>query len=292
MGVVVGTVMPLVLIFFLQGCVSSSKMTIAATASLLEDIVAATNKQSDLRIVQQGTPAYLMLLDGMVESWPENERILLAAAQGYASYASVFIEDDDQAHANLLYGRAKVYALQALDTRGLKQPRKSRFDQFEERLAKTNAGDVPYLFWSASIWGSWISLNRDSMAAIAELPRVERMMNRVLELDEGFHYGGPHLFMGIWYASRPAMAGGDLKRSQQHFQRAVELGKGQFLMAYIYYAENYAKNARDKKLYISLLQQVLDSPVDAVAELTLSNSVAQRKARQMLETVDEHIWQD
>ena len=37
----------------MQGCVASSKMTIVATASLLEDIVAATNKQSDLRIVRQ-----------------------------------------------------------------------------------------------------------------------------------------------------------------------------------------------------------------------------------------------
>ena len=28
---------------------------------------------------------------------------------------------------------------------------------------------------------------------------------KVLELDEGFYYGGPHLFMGIWFASRPKM---------------------------------------------------------------------------------------
>ena len=282
----------LLLLFCLQGCVSSSKMTIVATASLLEDIVDATNKQSDLRIVRQGTPAYLMLLDGMVESWPENEQILLAAAQGYASYASVFIEEDDQAHASLLYERAKSYALKALEGRGIKNPRRSRFDQFEADIAKTRNGDVSYLFWGASIWGSWISLNRESMAAIAELPRVEKMMYRVLELDEGYHYGGPHLFMGIWFASRPAMAGGDLNRSREHFQRAVELGKGQFLMAYVYYADHYAKNAFDKTLYVSLLQKVLDAPVDAVDELTLSNSVAQRKAQQMLDTVDENIWQE
>ena len=94
-GAVISGIIPFLLVFLLHGCATSSKMTIAATASLLEDIVAATNKQPDLRIVRQGTPAYLMLLDGMVESWPGNEQILLAAAQGYASYASVFIEEDD-----------------------------------------------------------------------------------------------------------------------------------------------------------------------------------------------------
>ncbi len=51
------------------------------------------------------------------------------------------------------------------------------------------------------------------------------MMKRVLELDETFYYGGAHLFMGIWFASRPKGFGGDLKKAQQHFLKAIELGR-------------------------------------------------------------------
>ena len=124
---------------------------------------------------------------------------------------------------------------------------------------------------------------------MAELPRVELLMKKVLKLDEGFHYGGPHLFMGVWYASRPKMAGGDLKAAQAHFLKAIELGQGKFLMANIYYADQYAKKAFDKELYISILEKVLQTPADSVPELTLLNTVAHRKAKEMLAEADDYF---
>ena len=36
--------------------------TVVATAFLLEDVVKASSRQSDLRMIREGTPAYLMLL--------------------------------------------------------------------------------------------------------------------------------------------------------------------------------------------------------------------------------------
>jgi hypothetical protein len=125
--------------------------------------------------------------------------------------------------------------------------------------------------------------------ALAELPRVESMMQRVLELDEGFYYGGPHLFWGIWFASRPKIAGGDLKKAQAHFLRAFEFGKGKFLMAYVYYANVYARQTLDKDLYISTLQTVLNTPADTLPELTLLNTVAKKKAKELLDRVEEYF---
>jgi len=55
------------------------------------------------------------------------------------------------------------------------------------------------------------------MEAMSELPRVEWMMKRALELDEGFYYGGPHLFMGIWYGSRPKWPAEILKKLKSIF---------------------------------------------------------------------------
>jgi hypothetical protein len=113
------------------------------------------------------------------------------------------------------------------------------------------------------------------------------MMRRSLELDEGFYYGGPHIFMGIWFASRPAIAGGDLQKAQAHFLKALELGEGKFLMAYVYYADNYARRALDKELFVSTLEKVLATPADSTPELTLLNTVAQQKAQELLVSVDE-----
>ena len=114
-------------------------------------------------------------------------------------------------------------------------------------------------------------------------------MKRVLELDEGFYYGGLHLFMGIWFASRPTIAGGDLKKAQEHFLEALEIGQGKFLMAYVYYADYYARKTMDKGLFISILQKVLESPADTSPELTLVNSVAKRQAKELLSRVGEYF---
>jgi hypothetical protein len=265
-------------------------LTVAATASLLEDVAKSAYRQSDLKLIREGMPAYLMLIDGMVQALPNNERLLISAAQSYASFASAFIYDQDQEYANILYGRAKEYALRALERIGFKEPLSKSFDDFEKDLnAFGQKKDVAYLFWAASCWGNWISLNQNSIEAVAELPRVELMVKRVLELDEGFYYGGAHIFMGVLWASKPPVAGGDLSRAKEHFLKAIALGRGEFLLTYIYYADYYAKRAFDKELFISTLETVVKTPANITPDLTLLNTVAQSKAKRMLNEVDEYF---
>jgi tetratricopeptide (TPR) repeat protein len=238
-------------------------LTVAATASLLEDVAKSAYRQSDLRIVREGMPSYLMLIDGMVQALPDNERLLISA---------------------------KEYALRALERIGFKDPLSKSFDDFEKDLhAFGQKKDVPYLFWAASCWGNWISLNQDSIEAVAELPRVELLVKRVLELDEGFYYGGAHIFMGVLWASKPQVAGGDLNRAKEHFLKAIELGRGEFLLTYIYYADYYARKAFDKELFIATLETVLKTPADITPDLTLLNTVAQAKAKKMITQVDEYF---
>jgi len=279
----------LILIFLSSSCLPSKKLTVGATATLLEEVARSSYRQSDLRMIREGMPAYLMLMDGMIEAWPNNERLLIAAAQTYSSFASIFVEDQDQEYAKLLFGRGKDYALRSLERRGLKEPLQSPFEDFKESVKNLGEKDLPYLFWGATCWANWIRLNLDSMEALAELPKVEWMMKRVLEIDGGFYYGGPHLFMGIWLASRPKIAGGDLKKAQEHFLKALEFGKGKFLMAYIYYAIYYARQALDKDLFISTLQKVLETPADISPELTLLNTVAKKKAQELLSHAEEYF---
>jgi hypothetical protein len=274
-------------IFLLSGCLPNKKLTVGATATLLEGVAKSAFQQSDLKLVREGIPAYLMLMDGMIESVPDNAELLINAAQTYSSFASAFIEETDPEYAKQLYRRARDYSLRSLEIRGLKDPAGSPFDTFKEDMAGRGRKDVSYLFWAATSWGSWIKLNLDSMEALAELPRVELMMKRVLDLDEGFYYGGPHIFMGIWFASWPREAGGDLKKAQKHFQKALEVGQGKFLMAYVYYADFYARRALDKDLFVSTLQKVLDTPVNVSPEVTLLNAVARKRATDLLDRKEE-----
>ena len=279
----------LCLLFFLSSCLPNKKLTVGATATLLEEVARASYRQSDLRILREGMPAYLMLIDGMVQTVPDNEQLLIAAAQSYSSFASLFVEDQDKEYANLLYERGKQYGLRSLEMRGFKEPLQRSFDDFKEGLKRLGKKDVPYIFWAATCWVNWIRLNLDSIEAISELPRVESLMKRALELDEGFYYGGPHLFMGIWFASRPKIVGGDLKKAQEHFLKALDLGKGKFLMAYVYYANYYARKIMDKELFTSTLQKVLETPAEISPDLVLLNTVAKKQAKDLLSHVGEYF---
>jgi hypothetical protein len=60
-------------------------------------------------------------------------------------------------------------------------------------------------------------------------------------------------------------------------------------MAYVYYASTYARQALDKDLFSSLLQGVLKSPADDPPELTLLNTVAKKKARDLLDRTQEYF---
>ena len=281
--------MLLLLLCLPMSCATSKTMTVGATASLLDDVAQSAYRQSDLKLIREGMPAYLMLIGGMVEAVPDNERLLITAAQAYASFASAFVQEEDREYARELYAKARNYALSALQQIGFKNPVASEFDSFEKTLQALGKKDVPYIFWAASCWGNWISLNQRSMEALAELPRVELMMKRVLELDEGFYYGGAHIFMGVLEASRPKIAGGDLNKAQNHFLKAIELGHGKFLMTFVYYADYYAKKKFDKALYVSTLETVLKTPADIMPDLTLLNTVAQARAKVMLNEADNYF---
>ena len=269
------------------GCIPNKQMTVSSTATLLEDISKSAYKQSDLRIIREGMPAYLMLIDGMVEAVPNNARLLITAAQAYASFASAFIEDADKDYARVLFAKAKDYGLRALEIRGLRNPVSAPFDAFEAAVNRLDKGDVPYLFWTGACWGSWIRLNLGSIAAVAKLPRVEALMKRVMVLVAQFYYGGPHLFMGILLASRPPIAGGDLNKAHYHFKKALAFSQDVFLMTRVYFASHYARKTFDRELFTASLQTVLDTPTDRVAQLTLLNTAAHRKAEELLKQADD-----
>ena len=71
--------------------------------------------------------------------------------------------------------------------------------------------------------------------------------------------------------------------------KAIELGRGEFIMAYIFYADYYAKKAFDKDIYTSTLETALNTPADINPELTLLNTVAHAKAKSMLGEADDYF---
>lgn len=268
-----------------SGCANRIKISLAQ--SLVADVAQATERHDDPALVMQSMPAFLLLLEGLLEENPRNANLLLTATEGYASYATL-IELNDRERAHNSYGRAKEFGLRALHKRKkIRHLLGAPFTQFSTITAHLKPKDLPLVFWTASAWGGWISTNLESMAALADLPKVIHLMEWVIGVDEGFKHAAPHLFLGVYYAALPPMLGGQPDRALHHFNRSHELTDGTSLMVHVLKARYYARQIFDRDLHDALLREVLQTETAPEAsDLILQNEMAKTMARQLLEESD------
>lgn len=277
------------LLLSFQGC-SITQLTIGATGGILEGGFEAMNRETDLQLASQAIPAELKLLDGLILKAPDNESLLLLGAQGYTSYALGFVEDSSGQRASLFYLRARDYGLRILfRNKDFENNFKGDLGDFQKALDEFGKDDVPAVFWTANAWGNYVNLNRDNVEALADLPKVEAMMNFVLKHDESYFYGGAHLFFGTILGSMPAMFGGDTTSARVHFEKAIQISRGKFLMIYYYYAKSYAVMTQNKELFESLLHKVLDAPVNILPDQNLANAIAKAKAKELLKHESDYF---
>ncbi len=267
-----------------------NKIAVNATGSIIEYGIEALAEESDLIFARESAPANLKLLEGLIKANPESDKLLLSASRGFASYSLAFIEDEDKERAKYFYMKGKNYGLRILKkNEQFNEALNKDVDSFNQALKLFAGDDVPALFWSGFSWGSWINLNLDSPEALVELPKVESIMRRVLELDETYYYGGAHMFFGTAYGFRPPMLGGNLEKAREHFEKAREIADGKFLLNYVYKARYYAVPVQDRNLFEGILQKVILAPPDILPEQRLVNEIAKLKAKKMLSQVDEYF---
>ena len=259
-----------------------------ATSRLAENISAAVLDQEDVLIIRDGGPAYLIAIDGLIQGDPNNQTLLLAGARLYSAYASGFI--GDPARAERLTLRARVYAARALCRRrtSLCEPGKLSFDDFEKALRLTAQSDVDALYGLGSAWASWVQANSSDWNAIADIPKVQALMERVVLLSPEYESGSAHLYLGVLYTLRPENMGGRPNLGRRHFESAIELSGGRNLSAKVLFARQYARLVFDRALHDQLLTDVVDSDPKA-SGFTLSNVLAQKEAHELLADADEYF---
>lgn len=269
------------------GC-SMRTVALRTTVDLLERGAPATRDEGDWRLARDAMPAQIAMVEGLLRSAPEDARLLRLAAQGLAGYAFLFIEDEDPRRARDLYERACDRGMAALGRREeLRGIAELPLDRFEAALKRAEREDAPDLFWAAFSWAGHINLSKNSPSAVAELPKAVAMMRRVLELDPGYNFAGADLFFGVYYASRPAILGGDVKKAREHFAAARSRADDKYLMALVLEARYAAVALQDRKLFADLLTQARDAEAGRLPEARLADEAAKLKARDLLERIDE-----
>jgi len=145
------------LILAAAGCIPVKHTRVAAVALTLQDVAQAASKQTDTSLIREGTPAYLMLVDGLIEAYPDSPELLLAGCRAYGSYASMVADEASPRKAEALYLTAKRYGFRALSGRtDFGQAAAGNLNEFREFLQRYQKEDVPALFWTAGAWAGWI----------------------------------------------------------------------------------------------------------------------------------------
>ena len=270
--------------FVLLYCSSCTSLVVNP---LLDPLTLSLQKQTDLELLEDGAPSLLLLLDGLIASDPDNVHLLMTATKAYGAYASILYEEGKTERAVNMSVKARDYGISLLtQLRGLENITGQTVGEIKTALEKIRPDQVDYLFWGAYGWATWIQHKEGAAAAMADLPIVELIMLRVVELNDSYYYGGAHIFLGAYYGSRPQIYGGKPEASRKHFERALEISNRQFLPAQVAYAQTYARIMFDRELYTALLTEVLEQPLKD-SDTASSNKLAKLMAEKLLAQVDE-----
>ncbi|MBS0569497.1 MAG: TRAP transporter TatT component family protein [Proteobacteria bacterium] len=259
-----------------------------ATDQFADNLTAAILNDDDPGTVRDGVPAYLLLIDGMIQGDPENAGALLAGAKLYGAYAGGFVSDP--VRAQRLADRAYDYAHRALCLREkeLCEALDKPYDAYLAQLKEIDRGDVPVVYGFAAAWAGKIQVNSGDWNAIADLPKLQATLERCTTLDPHYDNGGAYLYLGVINSIRPASLGGKPEQGKAYFEKALELSGGKDQMVRVLYAQFYARLVFDKDLHDKLLNAVLAADPHAPG-LTLINTLAKEKAKVLLDSGKDYF---
>jgi ribosomal protein S7 len=268
--------------------VACASMVASAGSGLAGNLNTAIMNQDDPPLVRDGAPAYLLMLDSFVEGAPENVAVLSAAAELYSAYGVVFV--DDPLRARKLTTRGRAYGRRALCAAeeavcGIWD---LPYDEFIQGLQQVRVKQAPALYTFGLSWLAWIQSHSGDFSALAKLPQVQAVLQRVQQLDEDYEEANIEHFLAVLNTIRPPALGGDFEAGLAHYQRALELSGERDLAIKIDYARYYARTLYDRELHDRLLEEVLAAdPVQP--GLTLFNTLAQDEAQELLASADDYF---
>ena len=279
-------------------------MAVNALAETLAEGAVVYASDEDPELVREALPFNLKTIETLLASSPDHADLLLSACSTFTLYAAGFLEVDaevaewdlDYARSEVLntrarnmHVRARDYCLRrvevdhpGLSARLIRQP--------EAAVAEFGIDDVETLYWLGASWGSAIVLGLDRPDLAADIPIVRTLMERALELDEDYNRGALHSAL-ISVESVGELLGGSTERARAHFERTVELTEGLDASPYVAMAIGVALSAQDREEFEALLESALAVDPDEDESIRLVNLVTQKRARLLLDNVDELFYE-
>lgn len=289
---------------------SPKPLIVSQIADLADKGTVALERDDDLVLTEKALPANIKLLESVLANAPEDRQLLTLLSRLYGSYAFGFVEtrleerlyrppsseiyphdrESLKKQVNRYYQKGVDYALQALEN-SLPGAADAflKVDTIEPYLAQLGRRDVGPLFWYGFNLGAWVNRNLDSMRAVSRAHVARRIMQRVIDLDPAYHHGGAHLFLLVYFGSRPPMMGGSPELARNHYQMLKQIVGDDYLLSDLFYARYCIRQQQDRQAFVAAMQRIIDHPT-AGSDVALYNAIAVRRAVIYLSAVD--VWFD
>lgn len=258
-------------------------------ASMTTGLANSLYRQKDIKLVEDGAPAYLLLVEALIDSKPNDKNFLMMGIQMFTAYSSAFVKDQER--SKIFTEKTKTWAIMLLRTYPkFKQYERSEFDLYVKWVDTIQKNDVPYVFWAANSWLMWIISNFDNVEAAIDLPKAKAVIDKIYKMDSSYYYGAPHLFYGLYYCILPEYIGGNLNKAKEEFDKALSYSQDKFLMTKVYLAQYYYKAKNDKENFKKSLKEVINADLEKYPDLRLLNSFAKKYAEELLGKIDEIFY--
>ncbi len=268
-------ILVLLMVGLISGCAA------LATQRMSDNLASTMLNHDDPETVRAAAPAYLLLLDSMIREQPDNDKLLMAGARLYGALAAALVQEPER--IKRMSTHAREYAKQAFCRHysAICASEEAPYQAFTQSLNSESPQQLDLLFVYASSWAGWIAAHSDDWSALADLPKVEALLQHLVTMDPGFERGRAQLYLAVMRSQLPQAMGGKPEQGRHHFELAIHHSQGRDLMAKVEYAQRYARLVFNQALHDRLLQEVLQAPTQA-RDLTLSNTLAKQRARQLL----------
>jgi hypothetical protein len=262
---------------------SRQKLVVASTAPLIAASMEEVYRSSDVETVRRGLPAQILLMRGLCRSDPDRLDSWITTVQLYASYAMIFVGDEETEYQTRLYSEGRELGLRFLrhlewfDAAWRAGPDSLRAE-LEDRRPRELA---PLLMWTAACLGQYVLHNQDNPREMLDLPYVHVMLESAIALDGDYFYGMPYVVEGITMATIPQGLGGNLAEADRYFDKAFAVTGGRYLLYAMLYARHVCVAALDEAKFVATLEAVLAAP-DELPEARFMNTVAKQRAAELL----------
>lgn len=130
-----------------------------------------------------------------------------------------------------------------------------------EKGVDINEASLEANFWLAVNYGSF-GTEKGIMKSLELIKPIKACVERVLEIDEGYFYGGPWRVLGRMYHKAPGFpfSIGDSKKALECLEKALECGP-KFYLNHLFLAELY-QSLRKKDKAREHLEWIINAPLN------------------------------